>query len=634
MVKKKPILFLSGLLLVSQDLTSKRLGNWLTNHKLMAIKHLPDSVELIDRVFKDCVIMILLMKTSKLFRNKIFSTLVFPLKNKWTIFLDKLNTSSNLSSLTTLLFKILVQELTSNEKGYQPFWTPVYRELSGKLSLPTGTGLVDSPLNLLNSSSLKVVEKSPFLTTTEINLPKQNCQKTYYQLSTSSIVDKWGKEVTNPELLKTIKIKLYPTQNQCQKLDNIIDTHRYVYNRTVEYIKKLGYDNNFQDLRNLLATERTKSTHQLNKYHSIVIRKLKEKMNNENINEQREYYKKLINEEEKSLKEELKKLPYKRNPMVRDFELETSNEIRSNAIKSVCDAYKTGFSNLKAGNINYFNMNFKKKISEKKCVELASSEVSMKNNMINICPGKLYQDSLFRISRKNIKKFGNINIVKNSDLVKHKGNYYLHMTVKVDMKENKIFKVACGGDPGVRTFLTTYSNNNKVYEYKHNEILLKKLNDKLRLLKSLRTRPRNQNERNKYRKRHLNKVEKKKSDSVDELHWSVINHLVKTNDVIFMGDIKSHNIVKNSYNKTLNRNFNDLKFYKFKQRLLYKALLNNKKAYLVNEAFTTQGCSKCGYLWRTIGNSEIFKCTKCKFRCGRDINAPKNILMKGIINNL
>jgi len=79
-----------------------------------------------------------------------------------------------------------------------------------------------------------------------------------------------------------------------------------VYNRTVEYIKKLGYDNNFQDLRNLLATERTKSTHQLNKYHSIVIRKLKEKMNNENINEQREYYKKLINEEEKSLKEELK----------------------------------------------------------------------------------------------------------------------------------------------------------------------------------------------------------------------------------------------------------------------------------------------------------------------------------------
>lgn len=138
-----------------------------------------------------------------------------------------------------------------------------------------------------------------------------------------------------------------------------------MYNRTVEYIKKLGYDNNFQDLRNLLATERTKSTHQLNKYHSIVIRKLKEKMNNENINEQREYYKKLINEEEKSLKEELKKLPYKRNPMVRDFELETSNEIRSNAIKSVCDAYKTGFSNLKAGNINYFNMNFKKKISEK-----------------------------------------------------------------------------------------------------------------------------------------------------------------------------------------------------------------------------------------------------------------------------
>ncbi|KAJ3001699.1 UNVERIFIED_CONTAM: hypothetical protein HDU68_006710, partial [Siphonaria sp. JEL0065] len=43
------------------------------------------------------------------------------------------------------------------------------------------------------------------------------------------------------------------------------------------------------------------------------------------------------------------------------------------------------------------------------------------------------------------------------------------------------------------------------------------------------------------------------------------------NDVIFYGDFKSHGVVKNGVNKTLNQQINDLKFFQFKQRLLYKA---------------------------------------------------------------
>ena len=51
--------------------------------------------------------------------------------------------------------------------------------------------------------------------------------------------------------------------------------------------------------------------------------------------------------------------------------------------------------------------------------------------------------------------------------------------------------------------------------------------------------------------------------------------MIKCNDVVLYGDIKSHNIVKNGKNKKLNRNFNDMKFYTFKQRLMYKIELNN-----------------------------------------------------------
>ena len=100
---------------------------------------------------------------------------------------------------------------------------------------------------------------------------------------------------------------------------------------------------------------------------------------------------------------------------------------------------------------------------------------------------------------------------------------------------------------------------------------------------------------------------------------------------MFYGDIKSHNISKNSHNKTLNRSFNDLKFYKFKLRLQYKASCLNKKVVLVNEAYTSQTCSSCGNTYK-IEASKIYTCSKCTNVSERDVNAAKNILMKGLLN--
>jgi putative transposase len=100
-----------------------------------------------------------------------------------------------------------------------------------------------------------------------------------------------------------------------------------------------------------------------------------------------------------------------------------------------------------------------------------------------------------------------------------------------------------------------------------------------------------------------------------------------------MGDIKSHDIVKNKKRRYLNRNMNDLKFYKFKTRLEYKCKKNGKLVYYVNESYTTQTCSSCGTLNKTVGINEIYTCIdkKCGMICGRDINAAKNISMRGIL---
>ena len=134
------------------------------------------------------------------------------------------------------------------------------------------------------------------------------------------------------------------------------------------------------------------------------------------------------------------------------------------------------------------------------------------------------------------------------------------------------------------------------------------------------------------RKKQINKVEKRKIDYTNQLHWELINSLLSKNDIVFLGDIKSHDIVKKGSNKYLNQEFNDLKFFIFKQRMKYKACLAGKKVIMVNEYLTTQGCSECGVLTKpSVDDPRIHDCIDCGAISDRDINSAKNIYMKGVM---
>lgn len=624
---QKPNLSLSNLLVSSQALTSKRLGNYLTMLRSMAIKHLPDKEDLINNVCKRCVILIFMVKRSPSAQKRISSMLVFPLKNKWTIFLDKLSSSKYLSTLTMYLFKTLLQELIGKEKDYRPFWTPAFKELSEKLLLPTETVFQGLQQSSSRPSSLRQVVNSPSCTILKTPLLKTSLQTISCQSSISTTVDRWEKEAikneTRKKLFRTVPIQIYPTQTQRQHLENIFDVHRYVYNRTLEYIKERGHDPNFYDLRDMLATENTKQPYRINTYYDMVKTKLVTKLKQAGDIQQREIINSQIRELDDSLKSELKNLPYIKNPLIRDFELSVSNEIRSNAVKSVCDAHKTGFSNLAAGNIKYFNMKYKKRNESRKCAELASTDINICKGCVKLCPGRLKRDAFIKIGKRNASKYRDLQIKNNCDLVKRNNKYYVYVSIPLSRPALKKDPVSfCGVDPGVRTFATVYGSDG-VSEYQHKRTLLQKLNNKMDFLKC-------RSERTK--KRCYTKLEACKRHYVDALHWKTINSLVNAYDVIFYGDIKSHGIVRNNKNRTLNRNMNDLKFHIFKQRLLYKSCTRGKKCVLVHESLTTQGCSACGNLNKRVGDAEIYICcnSQCRKVFGRDTNAAKNILMKGL----
>ena len=398
-----------------------------------------------------------------------------------------------------------------------------------------------------------------------------------------------------------------------------MSTCNYIYNKTVDKIEN-GHKINFMTLRNELVTEKTRLT---NPEYSDISTRLKELK--KSGNEESEEY---IN-----LKLYQNRLTTTINTNIKKWELETPKEIRANAVDDVVKAYETGFSQLQSGLISYFNMSFRKKHSSNgKSILLQKNQLKFQNGNL-VIPGLGKNDSVVNIRSRTLKKYGNLEISNSVRLMKESNHYYIFVNEIVDIN-NDIDKNGntlsyCGIDPGVRTLMTSFSNG-EIMEYNQDSEKMKKLNKKLDLLKRGNPCPRQQHVRKGFRKKKYRVIERRKENVVNELHWKIINDLLKRYNVLFLGDIKSHNIVKNGKNPTLNRAINDLKFYKFKTRLLYKAETLGKYVFAIPEHYTSKGCSFCGKL-QNIGSKKVYHCEKCNHTFDRDQNAAKNILMKGII---
>ena len=428
-----------------------------------------------------------------------------------------------------------------------------------------------------------------------------------------------------------------PIYAQKKIFNEWFNTTNYMYNKTIETIKK-GHKKNPISLRNLLVTDETRTKNIL---YDVYLKKLKE-LNNEkkilekkdkNINSNFLFIKEqLMNEMIKDLKNKQKKIPLEKNNNINIWELKTPKNIREGAVNDVCKAYKTGFTNLKNGNIKFFDIKYRRNNKQERSFLISKDMIKNKNGIIEIAPSYFKKQDVsckFKMGKRTIKKYKDLKINNDCRIVKQSENYYLIVPVPIIFEEKKTPINYCGIDPGVRTFMTCF-NNNGFCEYDYDINYLKKIDDKISFLKSSRTKKRN-NKRTKKRK--LIKNERKKENLINQLHWITINDLLKKNDILFYGDIKSHDIVKNREYKTLNRDMNNLKFFKFKQRLLFKAYEKQKIVFEVNEQYTTKTCSFCGIL-NNPGKSKIYECKSCNKLMGRDINASKNILLKGIITYL
>lgn len=425
------------------------------------------------------------------------------------------------------------------------------------------------------------------------------------------------------------------TVNQKKLINNDLHIYRYVYNKSINYIKDHGHSyHSYMNLRDLLVTKETKKHNKEYTYYKKIINllnsQLKSNLTNKNFKNIVKNYilknniKKDIEFYNKEFKNSKKTMSKKTNIIINDFELNTDKNIRTSAVKSACSSFKSANTNLREGNIKKFNISYKKKKDNNHCMEIPKLFIKKDSNNKLYFTNKKFKDNKFiNIGNRMTKNIIDLQLDHDMKILKNKSNYYLIVPIKVQdnndlNKSNRII----GIDPGIKTFLTGFDSDCNIIEYNIDYSKINKLNNKYSNYKELNKRK---------RKRTYNKIENKQKNLIDEYHWKSIRYILTNYDYIMFGKLDSQGFVKNGKNKKLNKQTNDLKPYLFRQRLLFKSNELNKYTKIINERYTTKTCSNCGNIY-DIKTSRIYECVKCKKSHGRDINSAKNILMRGILN--
>jgi IS605 OrfB family transposase len=183
-------------------------------------------------------------------------------------------------------------------------------------------------------------------------------------------------------------------------------------------------------------------------------------------------------------------------------------------------------------------------------------------------------------------------------------------------------------DPGIRTFLTGYSNNKCVkigtnlYDTVQRDLKrIDKINSNISTNEDLTTK-----KETKIKKR-IEKIRTKIRNRINELHWKVIRYLVSNYKNIIIGSLSTKKIGENELPSMVKRVGNAMRLYEFKERLKYKSKYNGGTYKETNEAYTSKVCNKCGNYKNDLGGNKMYECEKCGMVIDRDINGSINIAL-------
>lgn len=202
------------------------------------------------------------------------------------------------------------------------------------------------------------------------------------------------------------------------------------------------------------------------------------------------------------------------------------------------------------------------------------------------------------------------------------GNWDITLSCEVETMPLEPKTEAVAVDVGIESF-ATFSSGDKIENpkfFKKGEKALAKAQRKLSKLKK------GTKERRKAGKAVAKIHERIKNQRKDFCHKQS-KKIIDQYQYICIEDLNIKNMIEGSH---FAKSIADASWNQFRQFLTYKAAEAGRKLGVVNPAYTSQICSKCGHLERKELTEREHKCARCGYTAHRDLNAAQNILALGL----
>lgn len=218
--------------------------------------------------------------------------------------------------------------------------------------------------------------------------------------------------------------------------------------------------------------------------------------------------------------------------------------------------------------------------------------------------------------------------VRDSRLAYDAGHWYLcvahHAPQEPPAQQARIVAL----DPGVRTFLTMFSETSFGWLGHHDSGRIQRLCTHLDvLLSDIASAPR---QKKAGMRRAANKIRRRIKNLVNELHCKVAHFLCTNFDIILLPTFETKQMTARAGRKLRKpsvRQMLTLSHYKFRQRLLDKARQFGKQVVLVSESYTSKTVSWTGELLSKLGGSQVIIASDGT-RMDRDLNGARGILVR------
>ncbi len=508
------------------------------------------------------------------------SMLVFRQKNNKTISVDKFSSSVK-NIQTTMSSRTSEAGSTTKDPVSRGFWREFSQEMSKKLWLPKKTDLQGSDMTCLNGFSNNTGQSSFVIKkTNEMSQPEKNSQTTSCLLSRYLRPDITVEESTVPGVYCR-KIRFYPNKDQKILFEKSFGVTRYFHNKGLDYIKE----------------------HPNTSYSHITLRR------------------KCLTSD-KDLTDDDK------------WQSDVPYDIRQLALKQLASNMKTNFTLLRKKHISHFEMKYKTKRNPSQTCYV--NKKAFNTETLNIFPRRLKGNARISLKRRrNMRRWEReIRSVECDFVVKREEDrYYFCIPQKCQNVANTPIYDMVSLDPGVRTFQTLYSSEEvgKIGDKTSSDLLRR--SERIDTLTSILKEKTGKTARN--IRRRCSSLRTKVKNIVSDLHWKTANYLCSTYKNILLPSFTVKSMIgrqDRNIPKSVVRRMVLLSHYKFKERLRYLCGKMGNNLYIVNEAYTSKTCGRCGVLCN-VGGSDVFECDSCKIVIDRDYNGARNILLKHLRPN-